>query len=419
MVDATLAAGRGTNDQGRKVCAMTTIRLTAAQAMVRFLSAQRVEIDGRKQRLFEGVFAIFGHGNVAGLGEALYAARDVAADLPRPQRAGDGACRDRLRQGLAAQAHDGLHHLDRPRRDQHGHRRRGRACQPPAGAADPRRRVRQPQARSGAAAGRGLRRRNGQRQRLLPPGVALFRPHHAARADRAGAEPGDRGADRSGRVRAGDARLLPGRADRGLRLSGELLRRARASPAPRCARPARGRGGRRAPASGQEAAGRLRRRRALFRRRARADRLLREARHSGRRDAGRQVGDARRSSAGHGRDRRHRHRRGQRARRGGRCDRRRRHALRRFHHRLVGAVQESRPAVHRPQRAAVRRRKHRALPLVGDARDGAGRARRARSARGRRRARGATAPPRPRRNGRRRPRATPRRPTRRCRPTPR
>jgi 3D-(3,5/4)-trihydroxycyclohexane-1,2-dione acylhydrolase (decyclizing) len=56
---------------------MTTIRLTAAQAMVRFLSAQRVEIDGLKQRLFEGVFAIFGHGNVAGVGEALYAARDA------------------------------------------------------------------------------------------------------------------------------------------------------------------------------------------------------------------------------------------------------------------------------------------------------------------------------------------------------
>jgi 3D-(3,5/4)-trihydroxycyclohexane-1,2-dione acylhydrolase (decyclizing) len=55
---------------------MTTIRLTAAQAMVRFLSAQRIEIDGKKQRLFEGVFAIFGHGNVAGIGEALYAERD-------------------------------------------------------------------------------------------------------------------------------------------------------------------------------------------------------------------------------------------------------------------------------------------------------------------------------------------------------
>jgi 3D-(3,5/4)-trihydroxycyclohexane-1,2-dione acylhydrolase (decyclizing) len=56
---------------------MKTIRLTAAQASVRFLAAQMTEIDGRKQRLFEGVFAIFGHGNVAGLGEALYAARDL------------------------------------------------------------------------------------------------------------------------------------------------------------------------------------------------------------------------------------------------------------------------------------------------------------------------------------------------------
>ena len=240
--------------------------------------------------------------------------RASAADLSRPQRAGDGACRDRLRQGLAAQADDGLHQLDRPRRDQHGHRRRGRACQPPAGAPDPRRRVRQPQARSGPAAGRGLRRRNGERQRLLPARVALFRPHHAARADRAGAEPGDCGPDRSGRVRAGDARLLPGRADRGLRLSGELLRRARASPAPRCARSARDRGSRRAPEAGQEAVRRLRRRRPLFRRRARADRLLRQARDSGRRDAVGQVGDAGRSSPRHGRGRRHGDRRGQRAR---------------------------------------------------------------------------------------------------------
>ncbi len=55
---------------------MKTIRLTAAQATIRFLAAQKVEIDGRRQRLFEGVFALFGHGNVAGLAEALYAARD-------------------------------------------------------------------------------------------------------------------------------------------------------------------------------------------------------------------------------------------------------------------------------------------------------------------------------------------------------
>lgn len=53
---------------------MTTIRLTAAQAMVRWLSVQQAE-DG--SRFIEGVWAIFGHGNVAGIGEALYAHKDV------------------------------------------------------------------------------------------------------------------------------------------------------------------------------------------------------------------------------------------------------------------------------------------------------------------------------------------------------
>jgi 3D-(3,5/4)-trihydroxycyclohexane-1,2-dione acylhydrolase (decyclizing) len=55
---------------------MTTMRLTAAQALVRAMVAQRTEIDGRIEPLFGGVWAIFGHGNVSGLGEALYAVRD-------------------------------------------------------------------------------------------------------------------------------------------------------------------------------------------------------------------------------------------------------------------------------------------------------------------------------------------------------
>ena len=53
---------------------MASIRLTAAEATVRFLAAQETEIDGRRLPLFGGVFAIFGHGNVAGLGAALQAA---------------------------------------------------------------------------------------------------------------------------------------------------------------------------------------------------------------------------------------------------------------------------------------------------------------------------------------------------------
>ena len=52
-----------------------TIRLTASQALVRYLIAQRTTIDGSVVPLVPAVFAIFGHGNVAGLGEALAAER--------------------------------------------------------------------------------------------------------------------------------------------------------------------------------------------------------------------------------------------------------------------------------------------------------------------------------------------------------
>ena len=55
-----------------------TVRLTMAQALVRYLAAQQVRDDnGQAVPLFGGVFAIFGHGNVAGLGEALHQHREV------------------------------------------------------------------------------------------------------------------------------------------------------------------------------------------------------------------------------------------------------------------------------------------------------------------------------------------------------
>ena len=56
---------------------MSTIRLTMAQALVRFLAAQTTEYDGKTVPLFAGMWAIFGHGNVAGLGEALASAQDT------------------------------------------------------------------------------------------------------------------------------------------------------------------------------------------------------------------------------------------------------------------------------------------------------------------------------------------------------
>lgn len=48
-----------------------TIRLTTAQAIVKFLQAQWTEFDSQRERLFAGVFGVFGHGNVVGLGQAL------------------------------------------------------------------------------------------------------------------------------------------------------------------------------------------------------------------------------------------------------------------------------------------------------------------------------------------------------------
>src|SRR5690606_5379682 len=50
---------------------MPSVRSTVGQAVVRYLAAQHSERDGRRQRLISGVWAILGHGNVAGLGQAL------------------------------------------------------------------------------------------------------------------------------------------------------------------------------------------------------------------------------------------------------------------------------------------------------------------------------------------------------------
>ena len=58
---------------------MNTIRLTTAQAIIRYIAAQYIEIDGVKQRVCGGGFGIFGHGNVTCLGEALY---DYKESLP-------------------------------------------------------------------------------------------------------------------------------------------------------------------------------------------------------------------------------------------------------------------------------------------------------------------------------------------------
>jgi len=68
---------------------VSTVRLTVGQAVVRFLSAQRSERDGVEHRLVEGVFGIFGHGNVGGVGRAV-----VEAELKEPGTRPDDQARN-------------------------------------------------------------------------------------------------------------------------------------------------------------------------------------------------------------------------------------------------------------------------------------------------------------------------------------
>jgi 3D-(3,5/4)-trihydroxycyclohexane-1,2-dione acylhydrolase (decyclizing) len=78
-VNAESATGRTRGGARAEEPASRTIRLTMAQALVRYLAALRVDSGGATTPLFGGVFAIFGHGNVPGVGEALYRHR---AELP-------------------------------------------------------------------------------------------------------------------------------------------------------------------------------------------------------------------------------------------------------------------------------------------------------------------------------------------------
>ena len=76
---------QGTNRWQTGVCAFSggmhvtsdTIQLTTAQAIIRWLSNQYIDVDGKEMRVCGGGFGIFGHGNVTCLGEALYDHRDA------------------------------------------------------------------------------------------------------------------------------------------------------------------------------------------------------------------------------------------------------------------------------------------------------------------------------------------------------
>jgi 3D-(3,5/4)-trihydroxycyclohexane-1,2-dione acylhydrolase (decyclizing) len=66
---------------------MSTVKLTMAQALVRWMAAQRIERDGVERPFFAGVWGIFGHGNVAGIGQALHQEASLRYVLSRNEQA--------------------------------------------------------------------------------------------------------------------------------------------------------------------------------------------------------------------------------------------------------------------------------------------------------------------------------------------
>ena len=80
-----------------------TVRLTVAQATIRFLANQHVERDGERSKFFAGCFGIFGHGNVAGLGQAL-----LQAEVDAVQAGAEPALRYVLGRNEQAMVHTAI-----------------------------------------------------------------------------------------------------------------------------------------------------------------------------------------------------------------------------------------------------------------------------------------------------------------------
>ncbi len=244
---------------------MKTVRLTMAQALVRYLISQKTEIDGETVPLFPGVFAIFGHGNVTCLSEALEAVKD---ELPtwRGQNeqsmalAAIGFAKAKRRRQIMVALSSigpGAANMVTAAGTRHG--------QPAAGPLPRRRRLRQPPSRPGAAAGRAFQQPDHDGERRLPRRDPLLGPHHPSRADHLVAAAGGGDHARPRRLRAGLPRPLPGHAGARLRLPRSVLRAAH-PPHPPCRGPTAARSSRAADASeeGEEAAHHRRRRRALL-----------------------------------------------------------------------------------------------------------------------------------------------------------
>jgi 3D-(3,5/4)-trihydroxycyclohexane-1,2-dione acylhydrolase (decyclizing) len=106
-----------------KVREMKTRRMTMAQALIQFLKNQYVERDGEQHKFFAGVLGIFGHGNVAGIGQALRAGSGFPLYiLVRNEQSGVHLAAGFAKASNRLRAYR-VHVVDRAGRDQHDHRR--------------------------------------------------------------------------------------------------------------------------------------------------------------------------------------------------------------------------------------------------------------------------------------------------------
>ena len=342
-----------------------TVRLTVAQATVRFLANQYVERDGERSKFFAGCFGIFGHGNVAGMGQAL-----LQAEVEAEQAGTEPALRYVLGRNEQAMVHTAAAYARQKDRLQ------AWAVTASIGPGS-----------TNMLTGAALATINRLPVLLLPSDTFATRvsapvlqdleqPHDNEMTvndafkplsrffDRVwrpeqlpvGAARRDAGAHRPGRDRRGHHRAAAGRAGRGVRLAGIAVRRthlARGTPAAGAVgdrhRPRRS-------SVGAAPADRRGRRRHLLRRQRRADGVRRADRHPGVGDAGGQGLTPLRPSAVGRRGRLDRHHRRQRAGRRGRRRDRDRYPLQRFHQRVADRVQQSRRPVREHQRRLVRRR---------------------------------------------------------------
>ena len=330
------------------------MRLTVGQALVRFLANQYSERDGVEQRLIAGCFGIFGHGNVAGVGQALLeAGDDMPYVLARNEQAMVHAASGYARQKNRLSTY---------------------ACTASVGPGS-----------TNMVTGAALATINRLPVLLLPGDIFATRVANPVLQELEDPtsldisvndtfKPVSRFWDRINRPEQlissalAAMRVLTDPAETGavtLALPQDVQAEAydwpeeffatpRLARAPPAGRGRRARRGRRAAARRPPPADRHRRRHDLRRGDRRAARARRGHRHPGRRDAGRQGLAALRPPAVARRDRRHRHDRRQRDRPRGRRDPRRRHALERLHHRLALAVRRGR-ALHQPQRGERRR----------------------------------------------------------------